>query len=117
MQTHHASRWHCGLQNGGAGHASHDTRDSVLQDAEAGVPYSTAGKSVVLDESRRLLVSKDGDNAWVIIESQHSEVRRLRMAVKPKTQRGQWSSVLCLVARSHAKNSCTVVPHQSTPNG
>ena len=28
-------------------------------DAEAGVPYSTAGKCVVWDEGRRLLVSKD----------------------------------------------------------
>ena len=59
-------------------------------DAEAGVPYSTAGKSVVWNEGRRLLVSKDTEGKLMTIESRRSEVRRLWLAVKPTTQQGQW---------------------------
>ena len=33
----------------------------VPWEAEAAVPHSTAGKSVVWDEGRRFLVSKDGE--------------------------------------------------------
>ena len=62
--------------------------DSFLQDAEARVPYSTAGKSVVWNVGQRLLVSNDGDGKLTIIESRQADVRRLLMAVKPKTQRG-----------------------------
>ena len=42
--------------------------DSFLQDAEAGVPYSTANTSVVWYEGRRLLVSEDGDGKPAIVE-------------------------------------------------
>ena len=46
------------------------------RDAEAGVQYSTAGKSVVWDEGRRWLVSKDTEGKLMTIESRQAEVRR-----------------------------------------
>ena len=51
-------------------------------DAEAGVPYSTAGKSVVWDEGRRLLVTKDTEGKPMTIESRQAEVRRPLMAAR-----------------------------------
>ena len=59
-------------------------------DAEAGVQFSTAGKSVVWDGGRRLLVSKDTEGKLITIESRQAEVRTPLMAVKPMTQQGQW---------------------------
>ena len=56
--------------------------------AEAGVQFSTAGKSVVWDEDRRLLVSLDTEGKPMTIESRQAVVRRPLMAVKPMTQRG-----------------------------
>ena len=57
-------------------------------DAEAGVPYSTAGKSVVWDEGRRLLVTKDTEGKPMTIKSRQAEVRRPLML--PKTHQGRW---------------------------
>ena len=72
-------------------------------DADAGVQFSTAGKSVVWDEGRRLLVSKDTEGNPMTIESRQADVRRLLMAVNPMTQRGHWSvldlSVLYEISR------------------
>ena len=59
-------------------------------DAEAGVQYSTTGKTVVWDEGRRLLVSKDTEGKLMTSESRQPEARRPLMAVKPMTQQGQW---------------------------
>ena len=59
-------------------------------DVEAGVPYSTAGKSVVWDEGQRLRVSKDTQGKRMTIESRQAEVRRPLMIVKPTTRQGQW---------------------------
>ena len=58
-------------------------------DVEAGVQYSTAGKSVVWDQGRRLLVSKDTEGKLMTTESQQAEVRRPLTAVKPMTQQRQ----------------------------
>ena len=55
-------------------------------DAEAGEQYSTAGKSVVWDEGRRLLLSKDTE--LMTIESRRAEMRR-PVIVKSMTQQGQ----------------------------
>ena len=68
-------------------------------DAEAGVPYPTAGKSVVLDAGRRLLVTKDTEGKPMTIESQ-----------------GQW---VCLVpdrAFAYEIETGRVIPFESTPN-
>ena len=58
-------------------------------DAEAGVQCSTAGKSVVWDEGRRLLVSKDTEGKLMTIGSRQAEIRRPLIAVKTMTQQGQ----------------------------
>ena len=55
--------------------------------AEAGVPFSTAGKSVVWDDGRRLLVTKDAEGKLMTIESGQAEVRS--PSVKSMTQQGQ----------------------------
>ena len=57
-------------------------------DGEARVPYSSVGRSVVWDEGRRLLVSKDTEGKLMTIESRQAELRRPLMAVKPMTQEG-----------------------------
>ena len=60
-------------------------RCRVHWDAEAGVPVTSAGKFVVWDDGRRLLVPKDGECKPVVIESRQTEV-----AMKSMTQRGHW---------------------------
>ena len=61
----------------------------VHWDSGAGVPYSTAGKSVVWDEGRRLL-AKQATGEPIMIGSRQAPVRRPLMAVKPMTAQGQW---------------------------
>ena len=79
-------------------------------DAEAGVSCSTAGKSVGWVEGRRFFVSKDTEGKPMTIESRPAKVRRLVMAVKPKTPQGQWVCV------GHIDTG-SVIPYESTPNG
>ena len=85
-------------------------------DAEARVQYSTAGKSVVWDEGRRLLGSKDTEGKLVTMESGQAEVRRHLMAVIPMTHQGQW---VCFgLDRAFAYNIETgrVIQFERTPN-
>ena len=84
---------------------------------EAGAQCSTAGKSVVCDVGRRLLVSKDAEGKLMTIESRQAEVRLLLMAVKPMTQQGQWVSFGPDHAFAYAIETGRVIPFESTPNG
>ena len=70
-------------------------------DAEAGVPDSTAGKSVVWDGGRRLRLSKDTEP--MISESRTAEVRRQLMAVKPMDTTRTVGLFSDLIVRSHTK--------------
>ena len=79
--------------------------------------YSTAGKSVVWDEGRRLLVSNDTEGKLVTIESRQAEVRRPLMAVKPMTQQGQWVCFGPDDAFAYKVETGRVIPFESTPNG
>ena len=62
------------MHNGFALQSPRHAKKQVRRDVEAGIPYSTAGKSVVWDEGRRLLVPNDGAGKLMIIESRHAEV-------------------------------------------
>ena len=64
------------MQNGGQAFLRREGTE-FIGDAEARVWYSNGGKSVVGDEGRRVLVSRD---------SRQAKVRRRLMAVKPMTQ-------------------------------
>ena len=59
VQTNHVWSRDGSVQDSGVGKASSNIGYRCHWDAEAGVPNSTAGKSVGWDEGRRLLVSKD----------------------------------------------------------
>ena len=85
-------------------------------DAEARVQYSTAGKSVVWDEGRRLLVSKDTKGKLTTIESQQAEVRRPLLAVKQVTQQGHWVCFGPDRAFANIIESGRVIPFESAPN-
>ena len=74
----------------------------VHWDPGAGVPYFTAGKSVVWDEGRRLLVAKQATGEPVMIESRQATVRRPLMAVKPVTAQ-DWNLTIELEAPENAK--------------
>ena len=76
------------VQDRGACRASRDMSEGTkfIRNAEAEVPYSTAGKSVVCDEGRRFLVSKDGEGELMTIESRQAEVRRSLTAINPMSQ-------------------------------
>ena len=86
-------------------------------DAEAVLPCSTAGKSVVWDEGRRLLASKDTEGKSMTIESRQAEVRRPLMAVKPMTQKGPWVCFGPDRAFAFKIETGRVIPFESTPNG
>ena len=60
--------------------------DTCHRDAEAGVQFSNAGKSVVWDDVRRLLVSKDAEGKLMTIGPRQAEARRRLVAVKPMTK-------------------------------
>ena len=72
--------------------------------AEAGVQYSTAGKSVVWDEGRRLLVSKDTKGKLMTIESRQAEEQ-------------QWVCFGPGRAFTYKMETGRVIPFESTPNG
>ena len=70
------------MQDSGAGEASSNTEGSRChRDADAGVQFSTADKSVVWDEGRRMLVSKDAESKLMKNESRNTEVGRFLVAV------------------------------------
>ena len=75
-------------------------------DAEARVPYSTAGKSVVW--GRRLLVSKDIEGKLMTIESRQEEVRKLLMAVKLQSVVVVW--YLVVICDLTASRTSRVMP-------
>ena len=82
-------------------------------DAEAGVPCSTAGTSVV----ERLLVSKDAEGKPMTNESRQAEVRSPLMAVKPMPQQGQWVCFGPDRAFAYKLDTGGVIQFESTPNG
>ena len=110
VQTNHVWSRHGSVQNRPATRAyrSH-------WDAEAGVPYLAAGKSVVWDEGRHLLVSKDTEGKS--IESQKAEVRTPLMAVQPMTQQRQWVCCRPHRAPENKMDIHRVIQFESTPNG
>ena len=69
MQTNDVGNRHGSVQDSGAGKAS---SNRCPGDAEARVQHSTVGKSVVWDEGRRLLVSKDTEGKIMTIESRQA---------------------------------------------
>ena len=89
----------------------------VQWDSGAGVPYSTVGKSMVWDESRRLLVAKQATGEPVMIESQQATVRRPLMAVKPMTAQGQWVCFGPDRAFAYKIETGRVIPFKPTPTG
>ena len=117
MQTNHVWNLHGSVQDSGTGKASSNARIQMSLDAEAGVQYSTVGKSVVWDEGRCLLVSKDTEGKLMTIESRQAEVRRPLMAVKPMTQRGQWVCFGPDRAFAYKTETGRVIPFERTPNG
>ena len=88
----------------------------VHWDPGAGVPDSTAGKSVVWDEGRRLLVAKQATGEPVMIESRQATVRPL-MAVKPMTAQGQWVCFGPDRGFAYKIETGRVIPLESTPKG
>ena len=89
----------------------------VHWDSGAGVPYSTAGKSMVWDEGRRLLVAKQATGEPITIESPQATVRRPLMAVKPMTAQGQWVCFGPDRAFAYKIETGRVIPFESTPTG
>ena len=110
-----AKLWVSDQTRGGDKSRSESTRQRA--EPQAGVPYSTAGKSVVWDEGRRLLVSKDTEGKSMTIESRQAEVRRPLMAVKPMTQQGQWVCFGLARAFAYKTDTGRAIPFESTPNG
>ena len=86
-------------------------------DADAGAHYSTAGKSVVWDEGRRPLVSRDPEGRLMTTESRQTEVKRPMMAVKPMTQQGQWVCFGPHRAFAYKIESGRVIPFENTSKG
>ena len=86
-------------------------------DSGAGVPYSTAGKSMVWDEGRRLLVAKQATGEPIMIESRQGTVRRPLMAVKPMTAQGQWVFFGPDRAFAYKIETGRVIPFEPTPTG
>ena len=89
----------------------------VHWDAETGVPYSTAGKSMVWDEGRRILVAKQATGEPMTIDSRQVEVRRPLMAVKPMTEKGQWVCFGPDRAFAYKIDTGRVIPSEPTETG
>ena len=89
----------------------------VHWDSGAGVPYSTAGKSMVWDEGRRPLVAKQATGEPIMIESGQATVRRPLMAVKPMTAQGQWVCFGPDRAFAYKIETGRVIPFEPTPTG
>jgi hypothetical protein len=90
---------------------------NVHRDAESGVPYSTAGKSFVWDEGRRVLVAKQPSGEILTIDSRQAQVRRPLMAVKPMTQQGQWVCFGPDRAFAYKIDTGRIIPFEPTPTG
>ena len=87
------------------------------KDAESGAAYSTAGKSLVYDEGRRVLVAKQSSGEPMSIDSRQARVRRPLMAVKPMTEQGQWVCFGPDRAFAYKIDTGRVVPFENTPSG
>ena len=86
-------------------------------DSESGVPYSTAGKSMVWDEGRRVLVAKQPSGEPIVIDSRAAQVRRPLMAVKPMTQQGHWVCFGPDRAFAYKPETGRVIPFEPTGSG
>ena len=117
MQTNRVWNRHGSVQDNGADKASSNARIQMSLGRGSRSTLSTAGKLVVWDEGRRLLVCKDTESKLMTIESRQAEVRRRLMAVKPMTQQGQWVCFGPDRAFAYRIETGRATPFESTPNG